>query len=123
MVKFMPIWTLTVLPLISIWILPLRYQPREPVANSLTSAVCGTSPITTLMALAWARNSSRVIGQVVFAMIAPEGKDSLSSGGIIPRLIDAARDGGAEAGWETMQYDRESEPAKPQAAWQSSEVL
>src|SRR5262249_15666136 len=68
-VRFMPIWTDTGTPPISMVVLPLRYQPREPVENSFTSAVSGTSPIRTTTGLALLRNSPRLTGQLVFLAI------------------------------------------------------
>lgn len=53
-------------PSISIVVRPLTYQPREPVENSLTSAICGTPPMLTVIGLALARKSVRLMGQVVF---------------------------------------------------------
>src|SRR5437879_1268673 len=46
-VRFRPICTATGTPSISMVVLPLRYQPSEPVENSLTGARCGTSLIVT----------------------------------------------------------------------------
>src|SRR5436305_1082572 len=69
----MPICTETGVPPTSIVVLPFRYQPSEPVENSLTSACKGISPILTVTGLAFARNSSRLIGQVVFFAITSSG--------------------------------------------------
>ena len=46
-VMFIPICTLTDLSPTLILALPFRYQPSEPVENSLTSAVMGTPLIVT----------------------------------------------------------------------------
>src|SRR5437763_465751 len=54
MVRFSPIWTDTGLPSISTVVLPLRYQPSEPVENSLTSAISGTPATVTVTGLALA---------------------------------------------------------------------
>src|SRR5262249_61471 len=81
-VRFMPICTVTGLPATSIVVLPLRYQPNEPVENSLTSAMSGASPILTLTGLACWVNSARVTGQLVLAMVPPE----LSASWETPRL-------------------------------------
>ena len=52
------------------FILLFRYQPSEPVENSLTGAVSGTPATVTETGLAAARNSLRLMGQAVFfAMI------------------------------------------------------
>src|SRR5205823_11846212 len=53
-------------PPMSMVVLPLRYQPSEPVENSLTSAWSGTLLMATVTGLALARKSARLIGQVVF---------------------------------------------------------
>src|SRR5438132_1462414 len=47
------------------------FHPSEPVENSFGLAVKVRSPIATLISWACCRNSSRVMGQVVFAMFAP----------------------------------------------------
>src|SRR5439155_10095398 len=69
MVRFSPICTGTLTPSICRLILLLRYQPSEPVENSLTSASCSLPSMTTLIAFAVARNCARVMGQVVFFAI------------------------------------------------------
>src|SRR5437879_3498954 len=68
MVMFMPICTDTGTPSTSMAVLPFRYQPREPVENSLTSASSGTPLMVTVTGFAFERNCGRLIGQVVFAM-------------------------------------------------------
>src|SRR4051812_31833786 len=70
MVKFRPTCTGTLTPSISTLILLLRYQPSDPVENSLTSASSLLSPICTTIGLALVRKSARLIGQVVFFAIA-----------------------------------------------------
>jgi membrane associated rhomboid family serine protease len=54
-VRFIPICTATGVPPTSIVVLPLRYQPKEPVENSFTIACIGTLLIVTVtgLALAW----------------------------------------------------------------------
>jgi Protein of unknown function (DUF1559) len=69
-VRFRPICTDTGVPFTSTVVLPFRYQPKEPVENSLTSAVSGTPAIVTVSGLAPARKSSREMGQWVFFAIA-----------------------------------------------------
>src|SRR5262245_35409624 len=64
---FMPICTVTGFSPTLIVILPLRYQPSEPVENSLTSADMGMPLMTTSTGLAPSLKSLREIGQVVFA--------------------------------------------------------
>src|SRR5437764_1245252 len=102
MVRFMPIWTDTGVPPTSIVVLPLRYQPSEPVENSFTSACRGTPFTVTVTGLALLRKSPRLMGQLVFfAMRILPKRAKLTreldyasrktGGGIIPRLGGAAR--------------------------------
>src|SRR5437588_1081895 len=71
MVKLTPICTDTGVPLMSITVLPFRYQPSEPVENSLTSAIMSLPLMLILMGLAWPRKSARLIGQVDFLAMIP----------------------------------------------------
>src|SRR5229473_4926210 len=94
-VKFIPICTATGVPPTSIVVLPLRYQPREPVENSFTMACIGTLLIATDTGLALARNSERLTGQVVLAMkylLAGYSNRPLgaANGGMIPFLTFGA---------------------------------
>src|SRR5947209_13584401 len=67
MVKFRPICTATRLPPISTVVLPLRYQPSEPVEKPFFSAKIASWPlIDTFKSSAFSQNSARLIGQVVF---------------------------------------------------------
>src|SRR5947209_19777050 len=67
MVKFRPICTATRLPPISTVVLPLRYQPSEPVEKPFFSAKIASWPlIDTFKSSALSQNSARLIGQVVF---------------------------------------------------------
>src|ERR1700733_2454484 len=63
-VIFIPICTVTGVSPTFTLTLPFRYQPSEPVENSLTSAVIGMPLMTTSSGLA-CLNCSRVIEQVV----------------------------------------------------------
>src|SRR3954454_8583631 len=93
MVRFRPICTDTRVPSISITVLPLRYQPRDLVENSLGSASSCWLPMVIATGLAFARKSARVMGQVVFlAMTVVPGTGAFHArcksplnGGIIPR--------------------------------------
>src|SRR5262245_30317435 len=70
MVRLTPICTETGVPSIVIVVLPLRYQPSEPVENSLTGATMGMPLIVISTGLACSLNCLRLIGQVVLtAMI------------------------------------------------------
>src|SRR5206468_1008945 len=51
-VRFRPSWTCTGVPSISRTVLPLRYQPNEPVENSLMGTTIGTSLMVTVTGLA-----------------------------------------------------------------------
>src|SRR4051812_35917172 len=90
MVRFMPICTDTGVPPTSMVILPLRYQPSEPVENSLTSACNGTSPTLTVTALALVRKSLRVMGQVVFLAMTGSSVKAGCGRGAVPPLPEAA---------------------------------
>jgi hypothetical protein len=68
-VRFKPICTDTGTPSTSMLVLPVKYQPSDPVENSLTSANNGSPLITTVTGLAAARNCRRLIGQVDFGGI------------------------------------------------------
>src|SRR5438067_10752945 len=91
MVRFMPTWTMTSLPLISMVILSLTFQPSEPVEKFLGLAVNVLSPTVILSVWACWLNSSRVIGQVVFAMMSPGSGRNGTRGGIIPLRPGPAR--------------------------------
>src|SRR5207248_9758297 len=71
----------------SMTVLPVRYQPNEPVENSLVGTTIGTSLMVIVTGLAWSRNWERVMGQMDFFAIASSLKRaaSLASAGIIPR--------------------------------------
>lgn len=68
-VRFMPTWTLTDFSPTLRFVLPVKYQPSEPVENSFTSAVIGIPLMTTSTGWAFSRNSPRVTEQEGFAMI------------------------------------------------------
>src|SRR5204863_7776884 len=67
-VRFNPICTLTGFSPMRIVVLPFKYQPSDPVENSLTSAINGMPLMMTSTALASCKNSARVIGQFVLAI-------------------------------------------------------
>src|SRR5262249_19319002 len=68
-VRFMPICTVTGLPLTSIVALSLTFQPREPVENSLTTAWNVLSLTVIVSGLACSRNSARLMGHDDFLAI------------------------------------------------------
>src|SRR4051812_34743557 len=99
MVRFRPIWTGTRTPSTSTVVLALRYQPSDPVENSLTSASSCWLPIITVTCLALARNSARVIGQVVFlAMTIPQKVGSGKVGGPVASAAGGPPPGGVARG-------------------------
>src|SRR6266545_5608925 len=65
-VRFSPICTDTMVPSMSMVVFSLRFQPSEPVENSLTPTTKVRSPMVTLIGLALARNWARVTGHEVF---------------------------------------------------------
>src|SRR6266436_4168655 len=92
-VKLRPSCTCTGVPSISMTVLPLRYQPSDPVENSLVGTIMGTSQTVMVTGLARLRNCSRVMGQFVFFDIATSlsGKRENRSPPVWPATIPYRR--------------------------------
>src|SRR5262249_27651486 len=116
---FKPICTETGFPPTSIVVFPLRYQPSDPVENSLTSAWSGTLPIVTVTGFAACRKSARVMGQVVFfAMIfLLEWSGRAGAAAIRPGIIPCPRGEAASPVAILAASSRRSRESPDRRAW------